>query len=153
MNVLAMLQYGAGQIDVALLFNRLALGLFFLFSGYHKLFNKQRHATLVTTLRSCGVPLLSFNQWFVPSVEFLGGVALLSGVLSPLASIGLICVCLVAVATDGLKRVASYQPIDDADYCDDVLYLPEVLYIVGLVIVLAMGSGRFTVVELVKLMM
>lgn len=152
-NVFMLMQYGTGletwSAYLALALNRLALGLFFAFSGYHKLFNAQRHASLVATLKSCHVPLLGFNQWFVPSVEFLGGLSLLSGILSPFASLGLICVCLVAVATDGLKRVRSYQPIDKADYCDDVLYLPEVLYIFALLIVATLGSGPFTLPMLV----
>jgi len=151
MNFLAMLQYGLGGTDLALTLNRAVLGFFFLFSGYHKLFNRSRHATLVATLKDCGVPLLGFNQWFVPCVEFFGGLSLLFGILSPLACMGLICICLVAVKTDGLKRITSYQPIDKADWCDDLLYLPEFLYIIGLVIVLCAGPGPFTWPSLVGL--
>lgn len=143
------LHFGLGNVDLALFLNRLGLGLFFAISGYHKLFNKQRHASLVATLASCHVPLLKYNQWFVPSVEFFGGLSLISGVLSPLASLGLICVCVIAVLTDGLKRIPTYHPIDKADYCDDVLYLPEVLYIFGLTIVLCVGSGSWTLIDLV----
>jgi hypothetical protein len=33
------------------------------------------------------------------------------------------------------------MPIDRADYLDDVLYLPEVLYLVMLVVVLLAGPG------------
>lgn len=150
---LAALQYGLG-LETALAYlvltiNRLALGLFFALSGYHKLFNKERHASVVATLEHCGVPLIGFNQWFVPCVEFFGGLALLSGILAPLACMGLIVICVVAVLTDGLKRIPSYQPIDKADYCDDVLYLPEVLYIFGLLIVMVLGPGPFTIPSLV----
>lgn len=141
--------YGLALEDVALLANRFALGFFFLFSGYHKLFNKSRHASLVATLQSCGVPDLTVMQWFVPCVEFFGGLSLISGILSPFASLGLIAVCVVAVATDGLKRVRSYAPIDKADYCDDVLYLPEVLYIVGLLVVMAFGATKYSLLSLV----
>jgi putative oxidoreductase len=153
LDIVNLVQFGFGMETwpayIALFLNRVALGLFFTFSGYHKLFNKERHATFVATLASCHVPLLGFNQWFVPSVEFMGGLALVSGVASPLACLGLICVCLVAVCTDGLKRVVSYVPIDRADYVDDVLYLPEVLYIIGLAIVLTIGPGPFTLVTVV----
>lgn len=141
------LHYGFGLESgfsyFVLALNRLALGLFFAISGYHKLFNKQRHASVVATLVSCGVPDVKLMQWFVPCVEFFGGLALLTGIFSPLAAAGLICICVVATLTDGLKRIASYQPIDRADYCDDVLYLPEVLYIIGLLVVLALGPGPF----------
>lgn len=148
------LQFGLDEVtmlpgDMALLVNRVGLGLFFAISGYHKLFNSNRHASLVATLKQCGVPAIGFCQWFVPSVEFLGGLSLISGLLSPFASMGLICVCLVAVLTDGLKRITSYAPIDRADYVDDVLYLPEFLYIIGLSVVLTLGPGRFTLLDLV----
>ena len=38
-----MLFKGVGWTDIALLLNRAAVGAFFMFSGYHKLFNPQRH--------------------------------------------------------------------------------------------------------------
>jgi len=34
---------GVGWTDIALTLNRGAVGIFFLLSGYHKLFNAQRH--------------------------------------------------------------------------------------------------------------
>ena len=87
------------------------------------------------------VPRLGFNQWFVPSIEFFGGLALLAGMLAPLAALGLLVICLVAVHTSGKRRVISSMPIDRADYLDDVLYLPEVLYLVMLVVVVLGGPG------------
>jgi len=34
------------------------------------------------------VPRLDFNQWFAPSIEFFGGLALLTGMLALLAALG-----------------------------------------------------------------
>jgi uncharacterized membrane protein YphA (DoxX/SURF4 family) len=144
---LSFLQDGVGAAS-ALTLNRVALGAFFSISGYHKLFNRERHAALIQTLEAQHVPCIPFNQWWVPSVEFLGGLSLVSGILSPLAALGLMVICLVACCTDGRKRVQAYAPIDRADWLDDVLYLPEMLYIVGLLIVLALGPGPLTVVGL-----
>jgi uncharacterized membrane protein YphA (DoxX/SURF4 family) len=139
-----MMQYltsGADLTGIALLINRIALGAFFTISGFHKLFNRQRHAVFVSELEADRVPRLGFNQWFVPGVEFSGGLALLTGMLAPLAALGLFVICLVAVHTSGKRRVISYMPIDRADYVDDVLYLPEVLYLVMLLIVVLAGPG------------
>jgi putative oxidoreductase len=141
MNAFQLIQHGLGLTTTGLTINRLALGTFFTISGYHKLFNKQRHASLVATLKACHVPLLGFNQWWVPSVEFAGGLALISGILAPLASLGLMAICAIAILTDGLKRIPAEHPLDAADYCDDVLYLPEVLYLFGLVVVITVGPG------------
>ena len=150
MDVLHMLQYGVGASSVTLLMNRVILGLFFSISGFHKLFNKQRHITLTNELKSLGIPALWFNQWWVPSVEFAGGLALISGVLAPFAAMGLMVICLIATCTAGVKRIPSYQPIDWADWLDDLLYLPEVLYLIGLSIIIDFGPGSFTLVSLMQ---
>lgn len=146
LDILNTLQNGFGGSDFALLANRVALGTFFTLSGYHKLFNPARHKSLVSTLEASKVPLVNVNQWFVPGVEFLGGLSLISGILSPFAALGLITICLVACATDGMKRIAAWSPIDRGDYLDDVLYLPEVLYCVGLALVVTFGAGPYTLV-------
>ncbi len=143
MNIQDFLLNGLGQPDTALLLNRLAVGAFFAISGYHKLFNKERHATLVATLKACGVPFLGFNQWFVPSVEFFGGLGVVSGVLAPLAALGMLCILGIAILTDGMKRVNSYTPINRADYVCDVLYLPETIYAVMLAVVVIAGPGQY----------
>jgi uncharacterized membrane protein YphA (DoxX/SURF4 family) len=132
---------GADLTAIALFINRVALGAFFAISGFHKLFNRQRHEIFLRELVSDRVPRVGFNQWFVPSIEFFGGLALLTGILAPLAALGLLVICLVAVLTSGKRRVISSMPIDRADYLDDVLYLPEVLYLVMLVVVVLAGPG------------
>ena len=75
---------------------RVATGSFFALSGFHKLFNRARHCTLVNTLTDCGVPCVSAMQWFVPSVELSAGLGLAVGFLTPFAALGLIAICVVA---------------------------------------------------------
>jgi putative oxidoreductase len=120
---------------------RVATGLFFALSGFHKLFNRARHRTLVNTLNDCGVPYVPAMQWFVPSVELSAGLCLAFGFLTPLAALGLIAICVVATCTDGLKRIRSWQPLDKADAVDDLLYLPEFIYIILLSFFVAAGAG------------
>lgn len=143
--IITLTQNGLQSTDTALLVNRVVLGTFFALSGYHKLTNKDRHATLVKTLEASHVPAIRVNQWFVPGVEFFCGLALISGILAPLAALGLLAICMVATCTDGLKRIAAWSPVDRGDYLDDVLYLPEVLYLAGLIGVIFMGPGAFTI--------
>lgn len=132
---------GLNYPEVAITLLRISMGVFFVFSGYHKLFNAKRHATIVATMAADRVPDIKFNSWFVPSVEFLGGAALVVGFLTPLAALGLLCVCCVATLADGLKRIPAWSPIDKADYADDVLYLPEVLYAIILAAIIFTGGG------------
>src|SRR6202167_1730227 len=104
--------HGAGWTDIAFTLNRIAVGAFFMHSGYHKLFNTERHRTFVDELKSLGVPALGFNQWWVPSVEFSAGVAVLIGLLAPLAALGLLVIILVAIVTSRRQRIKLYKPTD-----------------------------------------
>jgi uncharacterized membrane protein YphA (DoxX/SURF4 family) len=135
---------GVGWMDVALTLNRIAVGAFFMHSGYHKLFNAERHRTFANELKALGVPALGFNQWWVPLVEFTAGTAVLVGLLAPLAALGLLVIILVAIATSGRQRVNLYKPIDRGDRIDDWLYLPETLYAFMLIIVVSAGAGPFS---------
>jgi uncharacterized membrane protein YphA (DoxX/SURF4 family) len=140
---------GIGWTDIALTLNRVAVGAFFLLSGYHKLFDAERHRTFVDELKSLGVHAVGFNQWWVPSVEFCAGGAVLIGLLAPLAALGLLVIILVAIATSGRQRIKLYKPIDEGDRIDDWLYLPETLYAVMLIMVISTGAGPYSLDALI----
>lgn len=145
-----MLENGLNQPDAALFINRVIVGMFFVASGYNKLFDKARHATLVATLKECGIPFIGFNQWFVPLVELLGGIAVVLGLLAPLAALGMATILAVALWTDGKKRVAAYSPINRVDYICDWLYLPELLMLSMLLVVIFMGPGQLSLYALLR---
>ena len=140
---------GIGWTDVALALNRIALGAFFMLSGYHKLFNAERHRVFTDELKKLGVPALGFNQWWVPLVEFSAGGGVLIGLLAPLAELGLLVIILVSIATSGRQRINLYKPIDEADRIDDWLNLPETLYAVMLIIVVSAGAGPYSLDALI----
>ena len=144
MHLLILLQ-GAQAPNAALTVNRVALGVFFAISGYHKLFNASRHATLTSTLRDDGVHDLPIMQWLLPSAEFSGGWALIVGLLSVFAAFGLFVICVGALGLDAVKRIRSWQPIDRADWLGDLLYVPEALYCIGLTVVMLAGPGPWSV--------
>jgi putative oxidoreductase len=140
---------GVGWVDVAMTLNRIAVGAFFMLSGYHKLFNAERHRTFVDELKGLGVHVLGFNQWWVPSVEFAAGGAVVVGLFAPLAALGLLFLILVAIATSGRQRIQLFKPIDQADRIDDWLYLPETLYAFMLIIVISAGAGPYSLDALI----
>lgn len=140
---------GVGRTDIAITLNRIAVGAFFMLSGYHKLFDADRHRSFVDELKSLGVHAVGFNQWWVPSVEFTAGGAVLIGCLAPLAALGLLVIILVAVATSGQQRIRLYKPIDEADRIDDWLYLPETLYAFMLIMVISAGAGPYSLDNLI----
>jgi uncharacterized membrane protein YphA (DoxX/SURF4 family) len=141
---LLFLTHGAQAPNVALTLNRVALGTFFAISGYHKLFNASRHATLTRTLQDDGVHDVPFMRWLLPSAEFAGGSALILGFLSVLAALGLFVISAGAFALDALKRIRSWQPLDRADWLGDLLYIPEALYCIGLTVVILAGPGPWS---------
>ena len=140
----SLITLGADAPNAALTLNRVALGTFFAISGYHKLFNASRHATLTHTLQDDGVRAVPIMQWLVPGIEFSGGCALIVGLLSALAAFGLFVVSLGALALDAIKRISAWQPIDRADLLGDLLYLPEALYCIGLAVVMLAGPGAWS---------
>jgi uncharacterized membrane protein YphA (DoxX/SURF4 family) len=140
---------GIGWTDLAITLNRIAVGAFFMLSGYHKLFNADRHRTFADELKALGVPAVGFNQWWVPLVEFTAGGALVVGLLAPLAGLGLLVVILIASATSGRQRLKLFKPIDEADRIDDWLYLPETLYAFMLIMVISAGAGPYSLDALI----
>jgi uncharacterized membrane protein YphA (DoxX/SURF4 family) len=141
---------GVGWTDIALTLNRIAVGAFFMLSGYHKLFDAERHRSFVDELKALGVPAVGFNQWWVPTIEFTAGGAVLVGFLAPLAALGLLVIILVAIATSGRQRIKRYKPIDEADRIDDWLYLPETLYAVMLIVVISAGAGPYSLDAVIR---
>jgi uncharacterized membrane protein YphA (DoxX/SURF4 family) len=147
--MLNLLFLGIGWTDLAITLNRIAVGAFFMISGYHKLFNAERHRTFADELKGLGVHAVGFNQWWVPSIEFSAGAAVVVGLLAPLAALGLLIIIVVAIATSGRQRIKLYKPIDRGDRIDDWLYLPETLYAFMLILVISAGAGPYSVDALI----
>lgn len=141
--------HGFGLHDLGLAIVRVAVGVFFLLSGYHKLFNRERHATFVRTLQENRIPCIGFNQWWVPCWEFAGGLMLTIGLLTAFNASVLLIICLIACKCEASRKVASYKPIDKADAIDDYLYVPEVLYVVMLLVTIFAGTGDYSLDALI----
>jgi putative oxidoreductase len=135
---------GIGWTGIAITLNRVAVGAFFMLSGFHKLFNPERHRSFANELKGLGVHAVGFNQWWVPLVELSAGGAVVVGLLAPLAALGLLVVIIVAIATSGRQRMKLYKPIDEGDRIDDFLYLPETLYVFMLIMVVSAGAGPYS---------
>jgi uncharacterized membrane protein YphA (DoxX/SURF4 family) len=141
---------GVGGADIALTLDRVVIGIFFLSSGYHKLFNAERHLTLVNELMMLHIHAVKFNQWWVPTVEFMAGAAVLFGLFTPLAALGLVVIVLVAIATSGRERLKAFKPLDRADRAADWLYQPETLYLVMLIMVISAGAGPYSLDAVIR---
>jgi len=90
---------------LGILIARLAVGLLFLLSGRGKLFVPERREQMRQTLLKARVPFPEFNALFVSTVEFLFGLLLIAGALTPLACVMLSGVMIVAIATTALRNI------------------------------------------------
>ena len=109
---------GVGGAVLPYFLARVATGLFFVFSGYHKLTNAGRRDTFVATLQACDIPSHSGDAVVCPTaLRFLGGLAVAFGILTPLAALGLATICIIAAYTDGIRRVRKLE-CNRQDRCD-----------------------------------
>src|SRR6266550_6187150 len=134
---------GIGGADLAMTANRIAVGAFFCVTGGFKLIKPSWRVGLAKTLRDAHVPFVKFNTWWVPSVEFAAGGACIIGLLAPLAAAGLLTIMLVALYSDGGRKVHDLDPESPLETADDWLYIPETLYALMLISIICAGSGPY----------
>jgi len=127
----------------AILLVRVAVGLFFAISGANKLFVAARTKTMYETLVAAKVPFPRLMTYFVSSAEFAGGSFVVVGFLSSLACVALSVDMLVAVLTTKLSTMP--KGLSARNWLDNLLYLPEVLYVLFFAGLICSGPGRFSV--------
>ena len=127
----------------AILLVRVSLGLFFAISGGNKLFVGGSTQTMYETLVEAKVPFPHLITYFVSGVEFVGGSLLTVGFLSSLACVALLGDLLVAILTTKLSAMP--KGLSPLNWLDNLLYLPEVLYVLFFICLICSGPGRFSV--------
>jgi putative oxidoreductase len=91
------------QIDTALAVLRVVLGVTFILHGGQKLF-VFGFGGVSGAFAQMGIPAPSVLGPFVAFVEFFGGIAILFGLLTRLASLGIAATMVVAILTVHLKN-------------------------------------------------
>ena len=129
--------------EFAVLLARISLGVFFAISGGNKLFVASQHKIMYETIVGAGIPFPQFMTYFVSSVEFVCGCLLIIGLLSILCCIAFIIDMIVAITTVQLATIA--KGLSVVDWLDDLLYLPEVMYIIIFLWLISSGPGRLSV--------
>ncbi len=122
-----------------ILLARLAVGLLFAISGGGKLFVPKKGKQMKETMQQADVPAAQKSAVFVSLVELVFGVFLILGFLTPLSSLMLSGVMVVAIATVKLKTIEAKSILR---WLGEFLYIPEVLYLVILIWLFFSGPGR-----------
>src|SRR5437588_4290661 len=131
---------------VGIFLARIVVGLLFFLSGRGKLFVPERREQMRQTLNEAHVPFVEFNVLLVSIVEFVGGLLLILGALTPLACAMLGCVMIMAIATTAIRNIKAASPLN---WLAEFLYLPEVLYFVILLWLFFSGPGWVSVDHLI----
>jgi putative oxidoreductase len=127
----------------AILLVRVSIGLFFAISGANKLFVAGGTKPVYDTLVQAKVPFPRQTAYFVAGVEFVGGSLVALGFLSSPACVALMIDMIVATLTSALSTLPKGLP--PLSWLDDVLYLPEVLYVLFFAWLICSGPGKFSV--------
>ena len=135
---------GNGNLEqYAILLVRASIGLFFAISGANKLFVAGGTKPVYDTLVKAKVPFPRQTAYFVAGVEFVCGSLLTVGFLSSPACAALMIDMIVAILTNTLATVP--KGLSRLNWLDDVLYLPEVLYVLFFIWLICSGPGKFSV--------
>lgn len=122
---------------------RLVVGFGFMQHGYAKL--ARGPEAFATILHALGTPAPALLAWATVFVELLGGLAVLVGVLIPLASMPMIVVLLVAVVTvhlpNGFSSIKLLSVDASGAHFGQPGYETDLLYLAGLVALVLGGSG------------
>jgi len=129
-----------------ILIARLAVGLLFVLSGRGKLFIPERREVMRQTMLNAHIPFPESNAFFVSMVEFVCGALLVIGALTPLACLMLGGVMITAIATTAIRNIKASAPLD---WLSELLYLPEILYLVILLLLFLSGPGWFSADSLI----
>ena len=135
---------GSGELEqYAILLVRVSIGLFFAISGANKLFSAGGIKPVYDTLVQAKIPFPRQTAYFVAGVEFVCGSMLAVGFLSSAACVALLIDMIVAILTNTLSTVP--KGLSSLNWLDDVLYLPEVLYVLFFIWLICSGPGKFSV--------
>jgi putative oxidoreductase len=131
---------------LGILLARIAVGLLFFLSGRGKLFVAERREQMRRTLIEAHIPFPDLNALFVSTVEFVCGLLLVLGALTPLVCALLAFLMVLAIATIAIRNINASSP---AEWLAAFLYLPEPLYLVILIWLFFSGPGWLSVDHLV----
>jgi putative oxidoreductase len=134
---------GSSELEkYAILLVRVSIGLFFAISGGNKLFVAGGTKPVYETLVKAKVPFPHQTAYFVAGVEFVCGSLVAVGFLSSPASVALLIDMTVAVLTSALATLP--KGLSRLNWLDDLLYLPEVLYVLFFIWLIFSGPGKFS---------
>lgn len=106
--------------------------------------NAKRHSHLKWKVCDCGYGDYTYLACFLAAVETLGGLGVIAGLLTHLATLGLLVVLLFATYCTAWQKVCEQKPVDMVDCVSCYLWRVEGVYIVIALCILALGPGVYS---------
>lgn len=119
------------KVDIALLLLRLVVGIAFVLHGFGKVQNPFGWAQ--------GAPIPAFLQGLATLAEFGGGIALILGLLTPLAALGIVITMTVATC---MHAFVMHDPF--VNMTGGSSFEPALNYLVVNLLIMLAGPGRFS---------
>lgn len=140
---------------ISLFLLRVILGSFFVLARFRWLYdpsrpeqpwlNHARHKHLQEKLYTCGYGWHPLLTGFVACVEIFGGLALIVGVVTEPAVLGLLGVLIFATWCTARQKVLEQNPVDPIDCLSCYLWRVEGVYIAIAVAILFSGPGPWSI--------
>ncbi|TZF98649.1 DoxX family protein (plasmid) [Chryseobacterium panacisoli] len=132
---------------------RILIGLFFFVAGFNKLFHPVFQGYMLNTISTIGFPFPQFTANFTAFCECIFGLFLMLGFWTRISSVFLMIIILVALFTHDLgtipKELIPVKPetgvyeMDPFTWLSYFLYLPQMLYLLFLLLFLFQGCTGF----------
>jgi uncharacterized membrane protein YphA (DoxX/SURF4 family) len=133
---------------------RAVLGSFFLLARFRWLYdpsrpeqpwlNPKRHEHLRSKICSCGYGKHPALAACVALVEIFGGFAMVAGLFTMAAALGLLGVLIFATYCTATTKVREQMPVDDVDCVSCYLWRVEGVYIAIALAILFVGPGAWS---------
>ena len=140
--------------NVTLLLLRLVLGVFFVLARFRWFydpsrpaqpwFNEARRGHLAWKLYHCGYGTHPLISACIACIEVSGGVAVIVGLLTVPALLGLLGVLVCATLCTAKEKVCEQQPVDRIDCVSCYLWCVEGIYLVIALALLMSGPGALS---------
>lgn len=131
--------------DIGLFALRLFMGLFFLLAAYRKTLEPAIAKVAWPELREA-LGLHPHWQWFIPTAQFFGGLALVLGFLTSLAGLGLFIILFGALVMDVWKPFcATHAGSSRAGWLYNLCENYHVLMLIILAVITISGGGALSV--------
>ncbi len=120
---------------------RLCVGLFFILSGFFKIFDPTQHEILMQTLQAAEIASAEFFTYFFPLMALLLGILILIGFLTSFSAFFFLVMLVTALIWDHRALPSAHH---FSLFFEKLFYIPEVIYILIFLWLFFSGPGKIS---------